>query len=701
MKKLVIVESPTKAKTIQQFIGKDYNVQSSFGHVRDLPKSKLGVDTEKNFEPSYIIPTKARKTVSLLKKEAKKADEVILATDEDREGESIAWHLTKALDLEDPERIVFHEITKQAIEEALQNPRKLDAHLVEAQQGRRILDRLVGYKLSPFLWKKVARKLSAGRVQSVAVRLVVDREREIEKFQPIEYWSIVASLLKTPNPKSQSPNKSQNTHTPNELNALLTKKGDTVIEKLDIKNKEQVDEILKDLEGAEYKVAEIEKKETNKNALPPFTTSTLQRTAASRLRFPARLTMSVAQQLYEQGHITYHRTDSLNLAQSSLEAAKEFITKEYGAKYYAGKPRIFKTKSKGAQEAHEAIRPTIPANTPDSLQLTPQQAKLYKLIWQRFIASQMSPAVFDATSVDVQAKEYMFHTTGQMLKFDGFLKVYPMKFEETDLPTLEKEEILDLKELLSEQHFTQPPPRYNEASLIKALEGYGIGRPSTYAPILSTIQDRNYVEKDDQRRLLPTEIGIAVNDLLVEHFPKIVDVDFTAAMEEDLDKIAEGKKEWQPMMKEFYGPFAENLEKKEKEVEKKTIAAEETDQKCPECGKNLLIRLGRYGKFYACSGFPECKYTASLEENKLDIPCPKCEKGQLTAKRTKRKKIFYGCNRYPECDFALWDKPTGEKCTTCGSLMVEKALRQAQGKPNTKCSNKECETNAKAEKKSS
>ncbi|HZX50247.1 MAG TPA: type I DNA topoisomerase, partial [Candidatus Paceibacterota bacterium] len=458
MKRLLIVESPTKARTLQSFLGKDYNVQSSFGHVRDLPKSKLGVDVDKNFEPSYVIPTKARKTVSALKKEAKKADSVILASDEDREGESIAWHLAQALGLQDPERIVFHEITKQAIQEALEHPRKIDNNLVEAQQGRRILDRLVGYKLSPFLWKKVARRLSAGRVQSVAVRLVVDREREIEKFKPDEYWSVEALFEKE---KQQ-------------FKAALSAKDGKAVEKLDIHNKEEADAILQDLEGAEYKIAQIEKKETNKNSLPPFTTSTLQRAAASRFHFPARLTMSVAQQLYEQGHITYHRTDSLNLAQSALAAAQEFITKEYGTNYYAGKPRVFKTKSKGAQEAHEAIRPTVPANRPDSLKLTPQQTKLYKLIWQRFIASQMSPAVFDATSIDIAAANYTFHATGQMLKFAGFLKVYPIKFEETDLPGLEKDEILDLKKLLSEQHFTQPPPRYNEASLIKALESYGI-----------------------------------------------------------------------------------------------------------------------------------------------------------------------------------------------------------------------------------
>lgn len=684
--KLVIVESPTKAKTISRFLGKDYKVESSFGHIRDLPQSKLGVDVEKNFTPQYIIPTKARKTVAILKKELKHANEVILATDQDREGESIAWHLAQTLALEKTQRIVFHEITKHAILEALKTPRSIDMDLVNAQQARRILDRLVGYKLSPFLWRKVARRLSAGRVQSVALRLVADREREIEKFKSEEYWAIEASFRKRED----------------EFTALLAEKDDKPIGKLDIKNKKAADAILEDLEGAEYTVAEIEKKEARKNPLPPFTTSTLQQTAAHRLRFPAKLTMQIAQQLYETGLITYHRTDSLNLAASSLAAAKNFITKEYGQNYWAGSFRVFKTKSKGAQEAHEAIRPTNPTQTSNSIKLQPNQTRLYDLIWRRFIASQMAPAVFDATSIDIQAKDYIFRSTGQMLKFDGFLKVYPMKFEEADLPSLEEQEILDLKKLIPSQHFTQPPPRYNEASLIKALEGYGIGRPSTYAPILSTIQERNYIEKDEQRRLRPTEIGIAVNDLLVEHFPQIVDVDFTAKMEEDLDKIAEGKKQWVPMMKEFYGPFAENLEKKEKEVSKQTIAVETTDKICPEClaspdpakrNNHLVIRFGRYGKFYACSGFPECKYTASLElENFPQISCPKCHAGRIVPKHTKRKKIFYGCNRYPECDYALWDKPTGKKCERCDSLIVEKTFRK---NTHTKCSNPECETNKK------
>jgi len=686
MKKLIVVESPTKAKTIKNFLGKDYTVESSFGHVRDLPKSKLGIDVEHDFEPSYVIPTKARKIIKTLKEEVKKADEVILASDEDREGEAIAWHLTEALNLKDPKRIVFHEITKSAIEEALKNPRKINMDLVNAQQARRVLDRLVGYKLSPFLWKKVARRLSAGRVQSVAVRLVVDRENEIRNFKPDEYWEVEAELAKQGS-KSDS------------FIAKLHKKDGKALDKLEIKNKEEAGQILADLEKAQYTVESVERKESKRNPLPPFTTSTLQQTSSQRLRFPAKMTMRVAQQLYETGLITYHRTDSLNLSTTSLEAAKDFITKSYGISYYPKTSRVFKTKSKGAQEAHEAIRPTDPAKTPEQTsKLDQNQFKLYNLIWSRFVASQMSQAVFDATTVDVQAAKYTFRANGQMLKFDGFLKVYPMKFEEADLPQVDKDEILDLKKLTPSQHFTQPPPRYNEASLIKALETYGIGRPSTYAPTLSTIQERNYVEKDDQRRLIPTEIGEVVDTLLVQHFPEIVDIDFTAKMEEDLDKIVDNKKEWVPMIREFYEPFAKNLEKKEKEVTKQKIALEETDKICPKCRKPIIIRLGKYGKFYACSGFPECKHTESLEQAQgPKIPCPKCQKGNLVHKRTKTKKIFYGCDQYPDCDYALWDKPTGEKCEKCQSLLVEtkrKPIDKTQGK-QTKCSNADCETNQK------
>jgi len=679
---LIIVESPTKAKTIEKFLSSDYVVRSSYGHVRDLPKGDLGIDVENNFEPKYVTPRKAQPKVTELKKELKKADEVILATDEDREGEAISWHLTKALKLEDTniKRIVFHEITKEAIEKALKNPREIDMDLVNAQQARRILDRLVGYKLSPFLWKKVVRGLSAGRVQSVAVRLIVTKEREIEAFKPDEYWSIEANLK-----KQKADNKSFTA-------ALHTKNGET-IPKLGIKNKKETDEILKDLEGAEYKIKNTERKETRRNPLPPFTTSTLQQEGSKKFGMPARATMSVAQSLYERGHITYHRTDSVNLSDSSLSDAKQYIEKEFGANYYLF--RKFKTRSKGAQEAHEAIRPTSAYKSPDTLKLDPRQKKIYDIIWKRFIASQMTQGVFDATTIDISAGNYTFRANGSILKFAGFLKVYPMKFEENELPELSEQEILELLDLAPSQHFTQPPARYSEATLIKELEKNGIGRPSTYAPTISTIQDRNYVEKNEQKKFAPTEIGITVNDLLVEHFPKIVDIGFTAEMEEDLDDIAEGKKEWVPVIKEFYEPFAILLEKKYEEVEKK-LPVEETDKICPDCGKGIIIRFGRFGKFYACSGFPECKHTEALvkKEAALGIKCPKClaspdpakrdTPGDIIEKRTKKKRVFYGCNKYPDCDFALWDKPTGDKCEKCGSMLVEK-------KKEAKCSNKECE----------
>jgi len=671
---LVIVESPTKGKTIQKFLGQDFIVRSSFGHVRDLPKSKLGIDLKNDFQPEYVIPSKAKKTISDLKKDLKKSDLVILATDEDREGEAIAWHLKEALNLKDYQRITFHEITKPAIEEALKSPREIDINLVDAQQARRILDRIVGYKLSPFLWKKVARGLSAGRVQSVALRLVVEREREIKKFTPQEYWGIEAQFKKDLK----------------EFSALLIKSGEKAISKLEIKSKKEADKIVEDLKEAEYIVENSEKKETKRNPLPPFTTSTLQQEAWKRLRFPAKFTMRNAQQLYEKGYITYHRTDSLNLSQQSLSAAQKFIQGNYGENYWAGFYRKYKAKGR-AQEAHEAIRPAFIDKTPDSLKdgLEKSQADLYDLIWRRFSASQMAPAVFDSTSVDIKANDYTFRATGQTLKFDGFLKLYPMKFQENELPDLSKDEILELIKLVSSQHFTEPPARYNEASLIKALEENGIGRPSTYAPTLSTIQERNYIEKDSQRKFIPTEIGTIVNDLLVKHFPEIVDIQFTAKMEKELDEVAEGKDSWVKTCRDFYTPFSKNLKKKYEEVSKKDIAQEATNKLCPECGAPLIIRLGRFGKFYACSKFPNCRYTKSLEENSLNVKCPKCEKGSITQKRTKSRKIFYGCDRFPECDFALWDKPTGDKCKECGSLMIETKRKQI------KCSNKDCKTNEK------
>jgi len=671
MKSLVIVESPTKARTIQKFLGNEFVIRSSFGHVRDLPKRELGVDVEKNFEPKYVIPTKAKKVVADLKKESAKADITILATDEDREGESIAWHLQEALKLKDPQRIVFHEITKTAIENAIKSPRHIDMSLVDAQQARRILDRIVGYKISPFLWKKIAKGLSAGRVQSVAVKLIVDREREIEKFIAEEYWGIDALLKKAGK----------------EFNASLIKKDDKVLDKLEIKNKVEADKILKDLTGAEYIVNSVDKKETKRHPAPPFTTSTLQQAAWQRFKFSAKMTMSLAQRLYEEGNITYHRTDSLNLSEMSLNAAKDFITKKYGQNYWAGKIVKYKTKDNSAQEAHEAIRPAYADKTPESLAgLDARQLKLYTLIWQRFMASQMAPAIFDSVAADIKAENYTFRANGQTIKFDGFIKVYPTKTEETLLPDLEKNDKLDLSKLDSIQHFTEPPARYTEASLVKILEKHGIGRPSTYAPIISTIQDRNYVSENDQKRFFPSEMGIIVNDVLVKNFPEIVDVDFTAKMEKELDEVASGKDTWQKTCKDFYNPFAKNLAEKYKDVVK-TDLTQKTDKICQKCGAPLIERLGRFGKFYACSKFPECKHTESIEgdPDTLDINCPKCKEGKITGKRTRKGKTFYGCNRFPKCDFALWDKPVNEFCPTCNSLLIEK------GKNKIKCSNKECD----------
>ncbi len=668
MKSLVIVESPTKAKTIQKFLGSDFIIKSSFGHIRDLPKRELGVDVEKTFEPKYVIPPKAKKVISELKKDSAKVDATILATDEDREGESIAWHLKEALKLKDPERIVFHEITKTAIDEALKNPRHIDMNLVDAQQARRVLDRIVGYKLSPFLWKKVNKGLSAGRVQSVAVRLIVEKEREIEKFTATEYWSIEALLKKESK----------------EFATSLIKKDGKTIEKLGIKNKEEADQILHDLNGATYIVESVEKKETRKHPAPPFTTSTLQQAASQRFGWPAKMTMSIAQKLYEEGHITYHRTDSLNLAASALTSAKEFITKAFGKDYWSGTK--FKTKDNSAQEAHEAIRPAYAEKTPESLSgIDAKQLKLYTLIWQRFIACQMADATFDSVSADIQAKNYTFRANGQTLKFDGFLRVYPTKFEQTELPDLEKNDKLELAKLDSQQHFTEPPARYNEASLIKTLEKYGIGRPSTYAPTLTTIQ-KSYVKKNDQKRFVPTEMGTIVNDVLVKNFPEIVDIDFTAKMEKELDEVADGKDTWQKTCKDFYAPFAKNLEAKYKEVKKENFTTE-TDKICPKCGAPIIERMGRFGRFYACSKFPECKYTESIENKNtnLGIKCPKCKDGDIIARKTKRGKLFYGCNRFPKCDFALWDKPVNELCPKCDSILIETKKKQI------KCSNKECD----------
>ena len=678
MESLLIVESPTKAKTLKKFLGANYKVVASFGHVRDLPKTKLGVDVDKDFEPQYVVPTKAKKVIAELKKDAKGADEVILATDQDREGESISWHLAEALGLKNPKRIVFHEITKSAIAEALAHPGIIDMNLVNAQQARRVLDRIVGYKISPFLWKKVAKGLSAGRVQSVAVRLVVEKEEEIKKFVAQEYWQIIATLK-----KQDARNNNQT------FEAFLNKKNGKAVDKLEIKNEQESKEILKDLENAEYKIEKVDKKETKKNPLPPFTTSTLQQSAANKFGYSSKYTMSLAQKLYEQGHITYHRTDSLNLSQMSLDAAEKFITSSFGKNYF--NQRRFKAKG-NAQEAHEAVRPTFAEKSPESLkgELESAQLKLYTLIWQRFIASQMTSAIFDSTKVEITANNYGFGANGQILKFDGFLKVYPMKFSENEMPELKEKEVVELININPSQHFTEPPARYNEASLIKALELHGIGRPSTYAPTLSTIQDRHYIEKNDQKRFFPTEMGVIVNDVLVKNFPEIVDINFTASMEKELDEIAEGKDTWQKTVRDFYEPFAKNLKEKYEDVPKENLDIK-TDKKCPKCGKDMVEKMGRFGRFFACTGFPECKHTesvitgASPQAIKIDITCPKCKTGQVVAKKTRKGKIFYGCDNYPKCDFAAWDKPINEFCPKCNSILVQ----TKSGK--VKCSSKECD----------
>jgi DNA topoisomerase-1 len=685
---LVIVESPTKAKTIQRFLPAGFTVKSSYGHVRDLPKKNLGVDTANNFEPKYVVPLLARKRLGEIKKVLPKAEKIILASDEDREGEAIAWHLTQALKIkpEETERIVFHEITKSAIAAALKNPRQIDMNLVNAQQARRILDRLVGYELSPFLWRKVAKGLSAGRVQSVAVRLIAEREREIQAFKPEEYWSIEALFGK----KSSE-----------EFSAQLIKKNGETVPKPGIKTQAEAEKIAADLKEANFEIAAIEKKDALRHPAPPFTTSTLQQEAANKLHFSAKQTMQIAQQLYEgvalgqegeAGLITYMRTDSLNLASEAVTAAADYIAEKFGKEYLPDSQRLYKTKSKGAQEAHEAIRPTDINLEPGKIQsyLTPQQFKLYNLIWRRTLACQMADAVIDTLTVDVEAAKnknvYIFRANGSQIKFDGFLKMYNGKIKENILPPLEEKEKLDLKKLMPDQHFTQPPARYSEASLIKALEAEGIGRPSTYAPTISTIQDRNYVQKNADRKFVPTEIGFIVNDLLVEHFPQIVDIKFTAHVEEDFDEIATGKIAWTEAIKEFYEPFKANLEKKYTQVKKQKKEPITTDEICPQCGANLLIRTSRFGQFYACSQYPKCRYTKNIADPKqnLDMPCPKCLAGEVVIKRTKRGKIFYGCSRWPECDFASWDKPNGQKCPLCGQPLTE-------NKYGLKCSNKACD----------
>ncbi|MFH1621322.1 MAG: type I DNA topoisomerase [Patescibacteria group bacterium] len=733
---LVIVESPTKAKTIARYLGKNYKVLASYGHVRDLPKSKIGVDVEHGFEPSYTVSADHKAKVKDLKTAAGKAKQVLFATDEDREGEAISWHIANILDI-DPKkakRITFHEITEDAIKDALANPRSLDLGLVDAQQARRILDRLVGYELSPFLWKYVRRGLSAGRVQSVALRIIAEREREIRAFVAQEYWS-VEGLFKAPSNE-------------NTFEAKLNSLDGKTLDKLALKNQEAADAIIKEIEGNDFIIGSVESKEKNINPPAPFTTSTLQQDANKRLGFSAKQTMMLAQRLYEGlevgtegqvGLITYMRTDSVNMADKFVKEAAEYIEETFGKKYRLDEPRRYKTKSKGAQEAHEAIRPTDPSRNPDKLAayLGKDELRLYELIWQRAMATQLPAAKLLGTSADLECGRASFRATGQRVIFDGYLKLYPDQDKDKFLPELKENEKVQALEIKGKQHFTEPPARYSDATLVKTLEESGIGRPSTYAPTISTLIERDYVERDDKKRLAPTDTGFEVNDLLVKHFPDIVDMDFTSRMESSLDHVAEGVMEWRPLLEAFYGPFHQHLKTKEKELDKELDAEAEgevcekcgspmvvkrgrfgkflactnyptckstkplkgqepppapepTDEKCPACGAMMVKKTGRYGPFLSCSRYPECKTIKNIEKPVIDangntISCPKCKLGTIIERKSKKGKLFFSCNRYPECDQAFWDRPTGEKCPDCGY-----ATLVLKGKSKISCPNDGC-----------
>ena len=671
---LVIVESPAKASTIKKILGSKYNVVASMGHIRDLPKSQLGIDTENNFEPKYINIRGKAELIKKLKKEAASAKKVFLATDPDREGEAIAWHLAYILGINESEtcRITFNEITKQGILGAIEKPRKLDMDLIDAQQARRVLDRIVGYKISPLLWKKVKKGLSAGRVQSVTVRLIVDREEEIEKFIPEEYWSLEANL------KSQRAKKGFNARLVNYNN-----------KKIEIHSEEEMNKVLSNLEDKKYVVKEIKYGEKKRTPAPPFTTSTMQQEASRKLGFAIKKTMSVAQTLYESGLITYMRTDSTRISDEARVAAKEQIIKQFGKEYYEN--RYYKTK-KDAQDAHEAIRPTYLDKRPEQIKekYSSEQYKLYKLIYERLLASQMSAAIYDTMAVDIEAGKYTFRANGSKIKFAGFMALYvegnDENLEEKDviLPDLEEGKELTLKELLPEQHFTEPPARYTEASLVKALEERGIGRPSTYAPTITTILDRHYVERE-KKLLHPTELGRVVDNLLKENFENIVDVEFTAQMEEKLDGVAEGEFIWKNIIGEFYGPFKENLDNVEEKLSKIEIKEEVSDVPCDKCGKMMVVKLGRYGKFLACPGFPECRNIKPIVQ-KIDIPCPKCG-GEIHIRKSKRGKKYYICEHNPEkCDFIAWNGPDKNGVIEPANLEEKKTKKTSKTKKTKKTS---------------
>lgn len=670
---LVIVESPAKAKTIERYLGKKYKVKASMGHVRDLPKSQMGVDVEHNFEPKYITIRGKGPVLKDLKTAAKKAKKIFLAADPDREGEAIAWHLAHSLDIDTTSncRVVFNEITKEAIKDSFKQPRPINMDLVDAQQARRVLDRLVGYNISPLLWKKVKKGLSAGRVQSVAVRLIIDREKEIKDFEPEEYWTIKADFLKGSKQFE---------------GAFFSLNG----ERLELKSEAQVKEVLAQLDGAEFKIASVTKKERKRNPAVPFTTSSLQQEAARKLNFRAKKTMMLAQQLYEGielgkegtvGLITYMRTDSTRISEVAKTEARGYIEAAFGKEFILLDERKEKKQS-NAQDAHEAVRPTSTLREPTKVKefLSRDQFRLYKLIWERFVASQMAPAILDTMSIDLANGPVMFRANGSKIKFPGFMKVY---VEGTDDSKEEKDKILPdvaqgdvyfSKDIDPKQHFTQPPPRYTEARLVKTLEELGIGRPSTYAPTLDTIQKRGYVSLEN-KRFVPTELGEIVLELIREFFPEILDVEFTAKMEQQFDGIEEGTVEWIKVIDEFYGGFTVSLAKAEAEMEKIEIKDEPAGEDCEECGSPMVFKMGRYGKFMACSNFPDCRNTKPIVK-KIGVKCPKCQEGEIIERKSKKKRLFYGCDTYPSCDFISWDKPIPRSCPKCEGTLVEKKLKK-------------------------
>ncbi len=674
VKTLVIVESPAKAKTISKFLGRGYKVEATMGHIKDLPKSQLGIDIENNFEPKYITIRGKGTVLNKIKKEGKKVDRILLATDPDREGEAISWHLAKQFYIDDNEkcRIEFNEITKNAVKNSLKNIRKIDKNLVDAQQARRVLDRLVGYKISPLLWKKIRKGLSAGRVQSVATRIIVDREKEIQNFIPEEYWTIIAQFRKKNSDKGFE-------------GKFYGKKN----EKLELKNEKEVKKILEYLKEQKYIVDKVKKGTKKRNSPLPFTTSSLQQEASRKLNFTSKKTMSIAQQLYEGvqikdegqiGLITYIRTDSTRISKEAEEECSKFIEQEYGKEYIGHKTKK-QRKEKKIQDAHEAIRPSSVYRSPGNVResLSRDQFKLYKLIWERFVASQMSAALYNTISVDVLAGKYLFRVSGSQLNFQGFMKIYVEGKDEGKedkdilLPSIEEGEILNVKKLLDSQHFTVPPSRFTEATLVKTLEELGIGRPSTYAPTISIILARGYVQKD-KKYFIPTELGELVTDLMKEYFADIVDVDFTVDLEKQLDLVEEGKVDWHKIINDFYHPFKVTLEHAEKEIGEIEIKDEETDIICEKCGRNMVIKHGKFGKFLACPGFPECRNTKSILKETGAL-CPKC-KGDIVEKKSKKGRIFYGCSNYPECDFMTWNKPIQRKCPQCGNNLSEKGSRK-------------------------